>query len=114
MREYYALHRAAVRVILVALAADAVCGVLFSFAQRLPLWHGMYVALANAVTFGGDVPPSTPLGYAVNTIECLFVIPLFAATLSLFTSRLTGEHVKQHVQDAKEDIKSHVTTAVAK
>lgn len=100
-------HRIALIVIASALLLDTICGLLYARFQHLPDWHGLYCALANAVTLGGDVSPSTPGGYAVNTAECLSVVPLFAATLSLFTSGLTAGHVAR----AERRIKAHIDGA---
>lgn len=99
-------------VICAALVLDALCGLGFSYTEDLPIWHGLYIALANAVTFGGDVAPHSAMGYVINTIECVLVIPLFAATLSLFTSGLTVEHVGKKVEEHTEAIKDHVAAAV--
>lgn len=102
-------HRIALRVIVAALILDAGCGLAFAAFQHIAAWHGLYCGLANAVTLGGDVTPTTPGGYVVNVIECLTVIPLFAATLSFFTSGLTAGHVDR----AERRIKAHVTDQLA-
>lgn len=84
-------HRRAVATITAAVALDTLLGALYSAATpHLPLWHGLYCALANAVTLGGDVSPANTAGYVIQTVECLLVVPLFAATFSLFTSGLTA------------------------
>lgn len=90
-------HKRALVIIAVALVTDFFCGLGFAVAQAIPLWHGLYNALANAVTLGGDVVPTTTWGYATNAIECFTVVPLFAAALSLFTSGLTSNDVKLHI-----------------
>jgi hypothetical protein len=100
-------------VIAVTLALDVTCGVVFAAAEHIAVWHGIYCALANAETFGGDVSPTTPLGYAVNFTECLLLIPLSGAVLSLATSGLTERHVRRHVQAAVRDIQGHVTAALS-
>lgn len=99
-------HRIALVTITAAVVLDAACGLAFAAAQHIPAWRGLYCALANGVTVGGDIPPSTPAGYAVTAIECLLIVPLFGATFSLFTSGLTGsritaseKRVKAHVED---------------
>ena len=97
-------HRIAVLTVTAALALDVVLGALYSLVTpRLPLWHGLYCALANAVTVGGDVTPVNGAGYAVQAAECALVVPLFAATFSLFTSGLTGTRVAA----AEKRIKDH-------
>ena len=104
-------HRRALIVIAVALVLDAACGAAFSaVTPGLPLWHGLYCALANAVTVGGDVPPANGAGYAVTAAECSLVVPLFAATFSLFTSGLTAGHVRR----AERRIRQHITTTASR
>lgn len=90
--------------ILAALVLDAACGLAFAVFQHIPAWHGLYCAVANAVTVGGDVSPTTAAGYGITAVECLLVVPLFAATLSLFTSALAGSHVTA----SEERVKAHV------
>jgi hypothetical protein len=99
-------HRLALIVIGSALVLDAGLGVAYAAAMHIAVWHGLYCALANAVTLGGDVSPSNGWAYAVNAAECLTVVPLFGATFSLFTSGLTAGHVaraegriKRHLED---------------
>jgi NhaP-type Na+/H+ or K+/H+ antiporter len=107
-------HRTALIVITAALALDALLGLAYSAAQHIPVWHGLYCALANAVTLGGDVSPTTPAGYWVNAAECVLVVPLFAATFSLFTSGLTATHIgdseariKRHLLDLETRLARH-------
>lgn len=100
-------HRVALLVVTSALVLDAALGALYSLATPgLPLWHGLYCALANAVTVGGDVAPVNAAGYAIQAAECSLVVPLFAATFSLFTSGLAD------VSGAEERIKRHVNGAL--
>lgn len=98
-------HRWAIATVISALVLDAVMGLLYARFQHLPLWHGMYCALANAVTLGGDVSPTNAGSYVVNTVECFTIVPLFAASLSFFTSGLAGAQVR----DSERRIKQHVT-----
>ena len=97
-------HRTALIVITSALMLDTVFGFLFAMAQHIPYWVGLYCALANAVTVGGTVSPSTHWGYAITAAECILVVPLFAATFSLLTSGMTSVHVKK----SEKRIKDHV------
>lgn len=97
-------HRIAAVTVTAAVTLDALLGYLFSVAQHIPVWHGLYCALANAVTVGGDVAPTTPAGYAVTAAECALVVPLFAATFSLFTSGLSAVQVRE----SENNIKGHV------
>lgn len=98
-------HRVAVLVIAAAVVLDQVFGLLFSLVQPMPLWHGEACALANAVTDGCDVAPRNGPAYAVTALEYMIVVPLFAATFSLFTSGLSSIHV----QRSEERIKNHMT-----
>ena len=97
-------HRAAMLTIAAAAVLDAACGLAFAAAEHIPAWHGLYCALANGVTVGGDIAPSTPAGYAVTAVECLLVVPLFGATFSLFTSGLTGSRITA----SEKRVKAHV------
>lgn len=102
------LRRHPWRILYLALALDAVCGLIFSGAEHVPVWHGEFCALANAVTDGGDVPPSTPVGYAVTALEYLTVVPLVTAAFSLLTSALTSGHVKEHLAGHERRMKEHI------
>lgn len=97
-------HRIALAVIAAALVLDAGCGLAYAVAEHIPAWHGLYCSLANAVTLGGDVPPVNPAGYAINAVECFLVVPLVAATFSLFTSGLTAGHVRRSESRLREHI----------
>ena len=98
-------RRRALAVIAVAAVLDALLGVAYSAeTPGLPWWHGLYCALANAVTVGGDIAPVNAAGYVITAMECLLVVPLFAAAFSLLTSGLTSTHVA-----ASEDrLKTHL------
>jgi hypothetical protein len=87
-------HRIALIVIAAALVLDAGLGLGFAAAEHLPAWHGLFCGLANAVTDGGDVAPTNTAGYAVTAAEYVLVVPLFAATFSLFTSGLSAIHIR--------------------
>jgi len=100
-------RRRAVKVIgacLVVLFADSAA---FSVAERIPFWHGLYVILANAETFGGDVGPSNAAGYACNAVVLLVLIPLFGAVISFFTSGLTETHVKAETAKLHAKMDAH-------
>lgn len=102
-------HRLALATIGVALAVDAGLGLAFAaVTPGLPWWHGLFCGLANAVTDGGDVAPRTGPGYVITALEYLTVVPLFAATFSLFTSALASTHVLA----SEKRIKAHVNGAL--
>ena len=88
-------HHIALITVVVALVLDAVLGVLYAkVTPGMPVWHGLYCALANAVTDGGDVTPANHAGYIIQAIEYATVVPLFGASFSLFTSALSSMHLK--------------------
>jgi hypothetical protein len=95
-------HRRAVTVLTVSLVLLAADSAAFSAAEHIPLWHGLYVIMANAETFGGDVGPSNTAGYICNTIVLLLLIPLLGAAISLITSGLTETQVKKSAADMKD------------
>ena len=94
-------HGYALITITTALILDFVLGWAYGGLEGIPHAHGLYCALANAVTVGCDVAPRRTAGYVINTVEFLTIVPLFAATLSLFTSGLASVHpaeaIRQHV-----------------
>lgn len=99
-------HRIALIVVAATLLLDVLLG--FAYAMVTPhlsVLHGLYCALANAVTIGGDVAPVNGAGYAVQAAECLTVLPL-GASFGLFTSGLTATHVKR----AEKNIKAHISS----
>jgi hypothetical protein len=97
-----------------ALTLDLILGSLYSVAEHIPLWHGIFCGLANAVTDGGDVSPTNGFGYAITALEYVLVVPLFAAALSLFSSIVTTKDVKAHVDKRHRELKTHVTDELAK
>jgi hypothetical protein len=97
-------HRIALVVIGAAVVLDVALGLAFAGAEHIPVAHGLFCGLANAVTDGCDIPPRTPGGYLITAAEYLLVVPLFAATFSLFTSGLTSMHIRR----SERRIKNHV------
>lgn len=88
-------HHIAMVTVAAALALDVILGVLYALVTPgMPVWHGLYCALANAVTDGGDVTPVTGAGYIIQAIEYATVVPLFGASFSLFTSALSSVHLR--------------------
>lgn len=103
-------HKRALITIAVAAGLDGVLGVVFARLEHLPWFTGIYWAVTTATTVGyGDVAPHTTSGRVVAIVVMVTVVPLFAATFSLFTSGLTSTHV----QAAAEDIKDHVENRLA-
>lgn len=105
--------------VLTASGLDAVGGITFAIAEHLPVYSGLYWAVTTATTVGyGDITPHTTLGHVIAVLVMLTVIPLFAATFSLFTSGLTESHVvssedriakriEQHTDQLKRHIERH-------
>jgi hypothetical protein len=82
-----------------------VCGVIFALSEHVPVISGMYWSLEEATTVGTGVEPHHTLGKVIKVVVALTVIPLFAATFSIFTTALTATHV----QNVEDNIKQHVT-----
>lgn len=91
-------HRAALVTIATASALDAAGGLAFAGAEHRSAAAGLYWAVTTATTVGyGDVTPHTAAGHLIAVAVMLTVVPLFAATFSLFTSGLTSVHVRRAV-----------------
>ena len=100
-------RRIAVATIAAAVVMAGLLGLIDSWVTPMPLWHAEFCATANAVTDGCDTVPHG-WGYLITWLEYLLVVPLFAATFSLFTSSLTAIHVHR----AKAELKEHVTAVI--
>lgn len=97
-------HRTAVLTIALAAACDAGLGSAFAAAEHAGELTGLYWAVTTATTVGyGDVVPRTGAGHVIAVLVMLTVVPLFAATFSLFTSGLTEGHVDR----AETRLKAH-------
>lgn len=96
--------RIAVAITLLCALLIVLDGWLFSRAEHIALWHGIYCIWMTATTVGGDVLP-TRYGYA-----CLAFapFPLLAALFSLITGAVADIHIRR----AETSIKQHVTDQV--
>lgn len=112
MREWADVHGAALKTIVMAVAALLLLGWAHSRAAHWPLWHGEFCSLANGVTDGCDQGPANHAMYLVSALEYCIVVPLLGATFSLFTSSATAKHVRRHVDKATDAIKRHVEETV--
>lgn len=90
-------HRTAVIAIIAAAVLDIGCGVAYHYAEHVTLGTGLYCAVGNATTDGVCTSPATVAGHWINVLEFILVVPLVAATFSLFTSALTAERVHKRV-----------------
>ena len=104
-----ARHRTALRVLAAAGAGDLVLGTAFGFADRCGVWDGLYFALTTATTAGyGDIVPHGWVAHLLAIAMMITIIPLFAASLSLFTASLTGEHVEASEQRLKDHVEQRL------
>lgn len=98
-------HSKAFITILIAAGLDAFAALLFAVAEHVPTGIAFYWSVTTATTVGyGDVTPKTGAGHWLAVFVMLTVIPLFAATFSLFTSVLTTERVHK----SEERITAHL------
>ena len=109
--------RPATLVLTASVALDVVFGVLFSVAQHVSLWNGLYFATTTASTVGyGDITPHGWAPHLISVAIMLTVIPLFSAVFSLLTTGLTSRHVdrrhdelKRHIDRRHDELKQHVS-----
>jgi hypothetical protein len=71
---------------------------------------GLYWAEAEATTVGSEIVPHTVAGHWIKVIVGISVVPLFAATFSIFTTALTATHV----HTVGQEIKNHVTAKISR
>lgn len=102
-------HRKAIITITVAMSLDLLAALIFSATEHISFALSVYWSITTATTVGyGDVSPKTGLGHVVAVVVMLTVIPLFAATFSLFTSVMTTDRV--HKSEARTmDHLHHIT-----
>lgn len=101
-------HRHAMRVIFLAACLDVILGVMFAAAQGISAWDGLYFATTTATTVGyGDITPHGWLAHVIAVLIMITVLPLFAATFSLFTSGLASRETEVQVQAAEHRIRRH-------
>lgn len=89
-------RRFAYLTILSAACLDLAAGIWFAAVEHVSVGNGLYWAVTTATTVGyGDVTPRHALGKVIAVLVMLTVIPLFAATFSLFTTLMTANHVSR-------------------
>lgn len=102
-------HKAAAITVTAAGVLDLGLGWAFAVAEHLPVTTGLYWAVTTATTVGfGDVTPHNPIGRVIAVAVALTVVPLFAATFSLFTSALTTTHVRRSEHRIKEHVEQRL------
>lgn len=100
-------HKIALATITAAALLDTAGGLAFASAEHLSAGIGLYWAVTTATTCGyGDVTPHTVTGHLIAVMVMLTVVPLFAATFSLFTSALAGSQSGTQVAAAEERLKA--------
>ena len=105
-------RRAAIYTILSAIAFDLIGAVWFAVTEHLSVPTAIYWSVTTATTVGyGDITPHTHVGRVIAVLVMLTVIPLFAATFSLLTTRMTAMHVSKlhaealaHIRHIKEHL----------
>lgn len=111
---FWSRHSTALITIACALALDMGLGEAFSAVEGVGWFRGIYWALATATTVGyGDVYPHTRIGRIIAVIAFLTVIPLFAATFSLFTAGVSTVKIRTHLHHSEQRIKDHVEERLA-
>lgn len=102
-------HRAALATVSAAALLDIGLGSVFAVSEHHSLGIGLYWALCTATTVGyGDITPHTTAGHWIAAAVMLTVVPLFAATFSLFTSALTSVHLRRAEHRIKQHVAEHV------
>lgn len=105
-------RRAAVYTIVAAVGLDLVGAIWFAAVEHISVPTAIYWSVTTATTVGyGDITPHTHVGRFISVLVMLTVIPLFAATFSLLTTRLTTVHVGKlhdeamaHIRHIKEHL----------
>jgi voltage-gated potassium channel Kch len=87
-------QRLAILTITAATLLDTGLGIAFGFADHVGTGNGLYFATVTATTVGyGDILPRGWAPHVLAVLIMLTVVPLFAATFSLFTSALGSVHL---------------------
>ena len=98
-------HSLALTTVTLAAAGDAILGTAFGLAQHTSIPDGLFFAVTTATTVGyGDITPRGWLPHLLAVAMMITIVPLFAATFSLFTSGLTS----LHVEASEERVKAHL------
>jgi hypothetical protein len=84
-------HKIAWWIVAAAAIMILIDGWLFSLAEHIPLWHGIYCIWMTSITVGGDV---NPVGWG-HACLAFAPFPFLAAAFSLFTSALANIHIKR-------------------
>jgi hypothetical protein len=102
-------HRRAVATIAAAALLDVGLGAWFGIADHIGVLDGLFFATTTATTVGyGDLTARGWLPHVLAVAMMITVIPLFAATFSLFTTGLASQDVRGRLGAAEKRIKDHV------
>jgi hypothetical protein len=95
--------------IAVAILLDVVFGLMYSRFEHLTWIRGLYWAEEEATTVGTGFEPSTGPGEIIKAAVGITVVPLFAATFSIFTTALTATHVHRAEHSITTKLARHET-----
>lgn len=106
-------NRLAYLTICMAVTLDIMFGLLFAFVEHISYWLGLYYAVVTATTVGyGDITPHTLWGHVIAVLTNMTVVPLFAATFSLFTARIASDTVHDHLLKREVVVLKHIETKI--
>lgn len=95
-------HMRALRVLIIAIAADGILGLAFGYADHVGVANGLYFSTVTATTVGyGDILPHGWLPHLLAVLIMVTVIPLFASVFSLLTTGLTADHIDTRHEELK-------------
>ena len=102
-------HRRALVTITAAAMLDVGLGAWFGIADHIGIPDGLFFATTTATTVGyGDLTARGWLPHVLAVAMMITIIPLFAATFSLFTTGLASKDIRGRLGAAEKRIKDHV------